>query len=83
MTALRGQMSEVSKTSGIANLLLSFPRALRTSVPKPISDLRLLISDLPVALASKFEFVINLKTAKQIGLTIPVGVLERANQIIK
>ena len=40
-------------------------------------------SDLPVQQASKFEFVINLKAAKQIGLTIPVRVLERANQVIK
>jgi len=39
--------------------------------------------DLPVQQATKFEFVINLKAAKQIGLTIPVRVLERANQIIK
>ncbi len=39
--------------------------------------------DLPVQQASKFEFVINLKAAKQIGLTIPVNVLERANQVIK
>jgi putative ABC transport system substrate-binding protein len=40
-------------------------------------------ADLPVQQASKFEFIINLKAAKQIGFTIPVRVLERANQVIK
>jgi putative ABC transport system substrate-binding protein len=40
-------------------------------------------ADLPVQQATKFEFIINLKAAKQIGLTIPVRVLEQANQIIK
>jgi putative tryptophan/tyrosine transport system substrate-binding protein len=74
----------IELAGGLMTYATSFPdlyRRAATYVDKILKGTK--PADLPVEQPKKFEFIINLKAAKQIGLTIPPNVLVRANRVIK
>jgi putative ABC transport system substrate-binding protein len=65
----------------MASNLTDFSRRLMIYVDKLLKGAK--VADLPVEQPSKFELVINVKTAKAIGLTLPPSLLQRADRIIE
>ena len=61
--------------------VLDLDRRAATYVDKVLKGTK--PANIPVEQPTKFEFIVNLKSAKQIGLTIPPNVLARADKVIK
>ena len=75
---------EVAEAGGLTSYgqnILQLFRRVATHVAKILSGTN--PGDLPIEQPTKFELVINLKTAKTLGLTIPPAVLARADEVIE
>ena len=75
------QFAEEGGIAAYGPLLSDLYRRAATYVDKILKGAK--PQDLPVEQPTKFEFIINLKSAKQIGLTIPPNVLARADRVIR
>jgi putative ABC transport system substrate-binding protein len=74
---------EWAEAGGLMSYGVSFPDLYHRGGNLCRQALKGAPADLPVEQPKKFEFIINLKAAKQIGLTIPPNVLARADRVIK
>ena len=88
--AVKHRLPSISRSSGFAEAggLIQYGEDLIDMAKRALTHVDNILkgakaADLPVQQPTKFEYAINLTTAKQIGVTIPPNVLARADKVIK